>query len=70
MRRLRVAAAVVTDLRTTFTPAGASRRRAYNAAWQTDPLLGGVRLVQLMGPDNVSAASFSQAAVDRILALA
>ncbi|MDT7712750.1 MAG: hypothetical protein QOG46_1439 [Pseudonocardiales bacterium] len=69
MRRLRVAAAVTTDLRTTFTPAGASRRRAYNAAWQTDPLLGGVRLVQLMGPDNVPAGAFSQHAIDRILAL-
>jgi hypothetical protein len=38
--------------------------------WQTDPLLGGARLAPLMGPDNVPAGSFSQAAVDRILALA
>ncbi len=70
MRRLRVAASLTTDLATTFTPAGVARRRAYNAAWQTDPLLGGARLAPLVGPDNVPAGSFSQTAVDRILALA
>ncbi|HEX4103270.1 MAG TPA: FAD-dependent oxidoreductase [Pseudonocardiaceae bacterium] len=70
MRRLRVAAQLSTDLATTFTPAGAARRRVYNAVWQTDPVLGGPRLAQLVGPDNLPAASFSQVAVDRILALA
>lgn len=70
MRRLRVAAQLSTDLATTFTPAGAARRRLYNAILQTDPMLGGPRLAALVGPDNVAAASFSQSAVDRILALA
>jgi 2-polyprenyl-6-methoxyphenol hydroxylase-like FAD-dependent oxidoreductase len=69
MRRLRVIAALTTDLAATFSPAGASRRRAYNAAWQTDPLLGGARLAPLVGPDKVPAGSFSQAAVDRIRTL-
>jgi 2-polyprenyl-6-methoxyphenol hydroxylase-like FAD-dependent oxidoreductase len=70
MRRLRVAAQVRTDLVATFTPAGAARRRAYNAVWQTDPVLGGIQLAGLLGPDNVPVASFSQPTVDRILALA
>jgi 2-polyprenyl-6-methoxyphenol hydroxylase-like FAD-dependent oxidoreductase len=70
MRRLRVAAQVITDIAATFTPAGAARRRAYNAVWRTDPVLGGPRLTPLVGPDNVPAESFSQPTVDRILALA
>ncbi len=53
MRRLRVAAEVMTDLAATFTPAGVARRRAYNAVWQTDPVLGGPRLTPQLGPDNV-----------------
>lgn len=70
MRRLRVAAQVITDIAATFTPAGAARRRAYNAVWQTDPVLGGPRLTPLVGPDNVPADSFTQSTIDRILALA
>ena len=70
MRRLRVAAQVHTDLATTFTPAGAARRRAYHTLWQTDPVLGGPQLVTVLGPENVPAASFSGPTVDRILALA
>jgi 2-polyprenyl-6-methoxyphenol hydroxylase-like FAD-dependent oxidoreductase len=70
MRRLRLAAQVRTHLATTFTPAGAARRRAYNALWQTDPALGGSQLVSVLGPENVPAASFAGPTVDRILALA
>jgi 2-polyprenyl-6-methoxyphenol hydroxylase-like FAD-dependent oxidoreductase len=70
MRRLRVAAQVITDIATTFTPAGAARRRAYNAVWQTDPVLDGPRLAPQVGPDNVPADSFTQSTIDRILALA
>ena len=70
MRRLRIAARVRTDLAATFTPAGAARRRAYNAVWRTDPVLGGPQLTVLLGPDNVPTASFSQRTIDRILALA
>ncbi|MDT7597462.1 MAG: hypothetical protein QOJ06_3008 [Pseudonocardiales bacterium] len=69
MRRLRVAAQVRTDLATTFGPVGAARRRAYNAVWQTDPVLGGVQLIPLVGPDNVPAESVSPSTIDRILAL-
>ncbi|MBV8996105.1 MAG: FAD-dependent monooxygenase [Pseudonocardiales bacterium] len=68
MRRLRVTAQVITDLVATFTPAGAARRRTYNALWPTDPVLAGPTLAQLVGPDNVPTESFSQPTIDRILA--
>lgn len=70
MRRLRITAQVTTDLAATFTPAGAARRRAYNAVFRTDPVLGGPRFVPQVGPENVPAEAFEQANVDRILALA
>jgi 2-polyprenyl-6-methoxyphenol hydroxylase-like FAD-dependent oxidoreductase len=70
MRRLRIAARIRTELATTFNPAGAARRRAYNAVCRTDPVLGGVQLVTLVGPENVPSESFSQPTIDRILALA
>ena len=70
MRRLRVTAQVATDLMATFSPAGAARRRAYNAVFQTDSLLAAPKLVPLIGPDNLPAESFSQATVDRIFTLA
>jgi 2-polyprenyl-6-methoxyphenol hydroxylase-like FAD-dependent oxidoreductase len=69
MRRLRVAARVVTDLAATFGPAAAARRRAYNAIFRQDPVLGGPRQVTQLGPDNVPAAAFERANVERILAL-
>lgn len=69
MRRLRVTARLKTDLVATFTPAGAARRRSYNAIWQTDPVLSGPQLAPLMGPENVPTEVFSQLTVDRILAL-
>jgi 2-polyprenyl-6-methoxyphenol hydroxylase-like FAD-dependent oxidoreductase len=70
MRRLRVAASVATDVMATFTPAGAARRKAYNAVWRDDPVLGGVRLVPQLGPENVPAEAFSPQTVARILAFA
>jgi 2-polyprenyl-6-methoxyphenol hydroxylase-like FAD-dependent oxidoreductase len=70
MRRLRVAARVITDIAATFTPTGAARRRAYRAVWQTDPLLGGPQLITQVGPENVPADSFTQSTIDQILALA
>lgn len=69
MRRLRVTARLKTDLVATFTPAGAARRRSYNAIWQSDPVLSGPQLAPLMGPDNVPTEVFAQPTVDRILAL-
>jgi hypothetical protein len=68
MRRLRIAASVATDLMATFTPAGAARRKAYNAVWRDDPVLGGVRIVPQLGPENVPAEAFSPQTVARILA--
>jgi 2-polyprenyl-6-methoxyphenol hydroxylase-like FAD-dependent oxidoreductase len=70
MRRLRVTARIKTDLVATFTPAGAARRRAYNAIWQTDPVLAAPQVAPLVGPDNVPTELFSQPTIDRILALA
>ncbi|MBB5957308.1 2-polyprenyl-6-methoxyphenol hydroxylase-like FAD-dependent oxidoreductase [Saccharothrix tamanrassetensis] len=70
LRRLRTTAQVKTDLVATFTPAGAARRRAYNAIWESDPELAGPQIAPLVGPDNVAAELFSQSARDRILALA
>jgi 2-polyprenyl-6-methoxyphenol hydroxylase-like FAD-dependent oxidoreductase len=70
MRRLRVAARVITDIAATFTPTGAARRQAYHTVWQTDPLLGGPQLSTQVGPENVPADSFTQSTIDRILALA
>jgi 2-polyprenyl-6-methoxyphenol hydroxylase-like FAD-dependent oxidoreductase len=70
MRRLRIGARIATDLRTTFTPRGAARRRAYTALLETDPVLAGPTLAQLLGPEHMPAESFEQSTIDRILALA
>jgi 2-polyprenyl-6-methoxyphenol hydroxylase-like FAD-dependent oxidoreductase len=69
MRRLRTAAEVATALVATFTPAGAARRKAYNAIFRTDPVLGGPRLAPQLGPDNVPAEAFGPENVARILAM-
>jgi 2-polyprenyl-6-methoxyphenol hydroxylase-like FAD-dependent oxidoreductase len=70
LRRLRATAQLKTELVATFTAAGAARRRAYNAIWQSDPVLAGPQVAPLVGPDNVPAEMFSQSTKDRILALA
>jgi 2-polyprenyl-6-methoxyphenol hydroxylase-like FAD-dependent oxidoreductase len=69
MRRLRVAAEVQTALAATFTPAGAARRKAFNAVFRTDPVLGGPRMAPQLGPDNVPAEAFGPDNVARILAM-
>jgi 2-polyprenyl-6-methoxyphenol hydroxylase-like FAD-dependent oxidoreductase len=68
MRRLRVAAEVATILMATFTPAGAARRKAYNAVFRADPVLGGPRLAAQLGPHNLPAEAFSAENVARIRA--
>ena len=68
MRRLRVAAEVTTALSATFTPAGIARRKAYDAVFRTDPVLGGPRFAPQLGPDALPAESFSPENVRRILA--
>ncbi|MCA1706843.1 MAG: FAD-dependent monooxygenase [Actinobacteria bacterium] len=69
MRRLRLAARIRTDITTTFTQDGATRRKAYNRVWRTDPVLGGTRLAVQLGPEKVAAEAFEPEAVDRILTL-
>ena len=69
MRRLRVAADIQTALVATFTPAGATRRAAFNAVFRTDPVLGGSRLAAQLGPENVPAEAFEPHTVARILAM-
>lgn len=58
MRRLRLAAALRTELYATFTPDAAARRRAWKALWPADPVLGGPELALLLGPEKVAAESF------------
>jgi 2-polyprenyl-6-methoxyphenol hydroxylase-like FAD-dependent oxidoreductase len=69
MRRLRIAAQIATDLRATFGPRGAARRRAHTALTDTDPVLAGLTLAGLLGPEQPPAESFDQPNIDRILAL-
>jgi 2-polyprenyl-6-methoxyphenol hydroxylase-like FAD-dependent oxidoreductase len=70
MRRLRIAAHVATELRTSFTPDGAARRKAHTALLGTDPVLGGPVMACLIGPEQLPADSFEQSTIDRIMALA
>ena len=69
MRRLRVSAAVVTDISCTFTPEGAARRVAFGAQ-AADPVLGGARMAVQVGPDRLPAEAFAPRTVERIRALA
>jgi 2-polyprenyl-6-methoxyphenol hydroxylase-like FAD-dependent oxidoreductase len=69
MRRLRISAAVVTDLYCTFTPQGAVRRAAYGAL-PPDPVLGGPRMAVHVGPHRIPAEAFAPENVERILAYA
>jgi 2-polyprenyl-6-methoxyphenol hydroxylase-like FAD-dependent oxidoreductase len=70
MRRLRVSAEVATALSATFTPRAAARRAAYGAAFRSDPVLGGPRMAQQVGPERLPAEGFTRQNVDRILAMA
>jgi 2-polyprenyl-6-methoxyphenol hydroxylase-like FAD-dependent oxidoreductase len=69
MRRLRITATVFTDLRATFTPQGAARRKRWNQVWQSDPLLSGLALTPMLGPQQAPAEAFEPQVLDRILAL-
>ena len=70
MRRLRVAGHVTTQIRGTFTPEGRSRRIAFVEQTMTDPLILGLMLSSLIGPETGPPESFDDANVERILALA
>ncbi len=70
MRRLRVSAFVDTELRCTFTPQGQARRRAFRELIATEPLILGVILAILAGPETAPPEAFTDENVARILALA
>lgn len=69
MRRLRVSGHVTTEVRCTFTPEGRERRRTVFEQMLTDPLLLGLLLAPLTGPEAAPAEAFSDDNVDRILSL-
>jgi len=69
MRRLLIAARLATDLRTTFSPLGAARRRTYLTLMATDLVLAGPVFAVQLGPEQIPAESFAQPNIDRILAL-
>ncbi len=70
MRRLRATAHVATEIRCTFTPEGQNRRVAFIDQTMTDPLILGLMLSALIGPETGPIESFDDANVERILALA
>ena len=67
MRRLRIAARVMTDLHCTFTSAGRARRRAWLAAVRRDGAAAGPLRARHIGPENVPSTAFEPGAVRRIL---
>jgi len=69
MRRLRIIAEVVTDLRATFTEAGARRRRLFLQQMLTEPMFLAPIMAELAGPESAPPEAFHDANLDRILAL-
>jgi hypothetical protein len=69
MHRLRIGARIATDLRATFAPSGATRRRVHTELLASYPILGGPILAGLLGPEQLPAESFEQRTIDRILAV-
>jgi 2-polyprenyl-6-methoxyphenol hydroxylase-like FAD-dependent oxidoreductase len=69
MRRLRFAARVTTDIRCTFTPEGAARRRRWFDAMMGDPLFKAVGVTPIVGPDAMPPEAFTRENYERILAL-
>jgi 2-polyprenyl-6-methoxyphenol hydroxylase-like FAD-dependent oxidoreductase len=58
MRRLKIAAALMTELRCTFTPEGARRRQRWFERAATDPSRLALILAYLRGPETVPAETF------------
>lgn len=69
MRRLRLVVHVVTALRATFTPAGASRRATFFGGMLSDPLSLGLMVAMLGGPEQPDPEVFTDDNVERILAM-
>jgi 2-polyprenyl-6-methoxyphenol hydroxylase-like FAD-dependent oxidoreductase len=69
MRRLRMSAHLATELRCTFTPEAAERRLAVGEQIMSDPLLFGLQVCSLMGPETGPAEAFTEENLARILAM-
>ncbi len=70
MRRLRMNAGVVTELRCTFTPEARLRRAAFGERMMTDPMILNFMLASVAGPEIAPAECYTDANVDHILSLA
>jgi 2-polyprenyl-6-methoxyphenol hydroxylase-like FAD-dependent oxidoreductase len=69
MRRLRVIAHTITELRCTFSPEGRARRLAFGARLMTEPLFLAFMLAQAAGPEVAPPETFDEENIGRILAL-
>jgi 2-polyprenyl-6-methoxyphenol hydroxylase-like FAD-dependent oxidoreductase len=69
MRRLRMTAHVATELRCTFTPEAAARRLAVGEQMMGDPLVFGLLVSSVMGPETGPAEAFTDENLERILAM-
>jgi len=68
MRRLRIVAATMTELRCTFSPWGAERRRRWFEEAPGDPARMGLLLAYIRGPETVPAEVFEPESIERGLA--
>ncbi len=68
MRRLRICAAITTDLRLRLEPEAPERRKAIFTRGISDPLIAGVLFCAIAGPDRAPAEAFERANLERILA--
>jgi 2-polyprenyl-6-methoxyphenol hydroxylase-like FAD-dependent oxidoreductase len=68
MRRLRLSAQLITDLRATFTPEAAERLRQFPAKFVENPSLFGPLMIQATGPESVPAEAFEAENLKGILA--
>jgi 2-polyprenyl-6-methoxyphenol hydroxylase-like FAD-dependent oxidoreductase len=68
MRRLRLSAQLTTELRATFTPAAAERRRHLMPRLIENPTLVAHVMAQVTGPETAAAEAFEAESFERILA--
>jgi 2-polyprenyl-6-methoxyphenol hydroxylase-like FAD-dependent oxidoreductase len=69
MRRLRLTADFICELRCTFTPQGAARRRQFIEQTMQDPSLATPLMTGLVGPEMFPAEAFAPENFGRLLAL-
>lgn len=70
MRRIRVAASVMTEVRCNFTPEGRARRATFFGGMMTDPLSLGLVASMLSGPESAGSEVFEDGALERVRAMA